>query len=159
MLESEGAVCRYEPELDHGQQELRRFYVLPRLRGWMEGVLPELGSTWKIEETPNEQVDAMLAVYCAGEPLAYGHRFKPLNHLGEGIWELKTADVRIFGWFPVKDCFVATDADLKRNIVDRQMYRPYAEQAVRLRIQLGLDEPKFVPGEDPLDVVSDFYYP
>ena len=91
--------------------------------------------------------------------MACDHRFKPLNHLSEGVWELKTADVRIFGWFAVKDCFIGTDGDLKRNIIDRNLYRPYAEQAARFRSLLDLDEPKFVTGEDPRNVVSDFYYP
>jgi hypothetical protein len=159
MLEADGALCRYEPELDHGQQELRLFYVFPRVAEWMERTLPILGSTWNIEETPLEQLDALLAVFCAGDPLSYGQRFKPLNALGDGVWELKTADLRIFGWFPRKDCFVATDADLARTVKSNRLYRPYAEQAVRFRDRLGLDEPKFVPGEDPLDVVSDFYYP
>jgi hypothetical protein len=159
MLEADGALCRYEPELDYGQQELRLFYVLPRLAEWMERTLPTLASTWNIQESPLEQLDASLAFFCAGEPLACDHRFKPLNALGEGVWELKTADLRIFGWFPRKDCFIATDAALTRDVKGSKLYRPYAEQAVRFRDRLGLDEPKFVPGEDPLNVVSDFYYP
>lgn len=158
-LDALGKLSRYDPDLDHDEQCVRRIYFFPRAVTWFGNCLPVLGSTWQIEQTPLEQVVAALADFCLGRPLAVGHRFKALNHLGAGIWELKTADVRIFGWFAAKDCFVATDADLKRNVVSRQMYRPYAEQAVRLREGLDLDEPKFISGEDPLNVVSDFYFP
>lgn len=158
-LASAGELVRYDAELEYDQQELRRVFALPRACDWIAGTLPSLGSAWNIQESPIEQLDALLALFCAGEPLAVGHKFKSLNALGEGIWELKTADIRMFGWFATKDCFVVTDCDLKRHIVERNMYGPYCEQAVRFRDRIDLDEPKFIPGEDPLDVVSDFYFP
>lgn len=152
-------LLKLDPMLGVRQQELRRIYMLPRLATWLDQTLPGLGSTWNIEERPIEQLDALAAQFCAGEPLAYGHRFKPLTHLGEGVWELKTADLRVFGWFHQQDCFVGTDCNLKRVIVDLHMYGPYCEQAARFRGQLDLDEPKFLPGEEPDAVVSNFYYP
>ena len=39
------------------------------------------------------------------------------------------------------------------------LYRPYAEEAVRFREQLDLNNPQFVPGDDPHAVVSDFSFP
>jgi hypothetical protein len=64
----------------------------------------------------------------------------------------------MFGWFYHQDCFIGTDCNLKRVIIESKLYRPYSEQAVRFRDQLDLDGPKFVPGDDPNVVVSDCYY-
>lgn len=158
-LELHDALIRLDPALSLRCQELRVIYVFPRLAVWMAEKLPLLESTWNIEDCPIEQLDALIAQFCSGEALAYGQRFKPLNHLGDGIWELKTADLRMFGWFNKQDCFVATNCDLKRTIVESHLYRPYCEQAVRFRDQLELDEPKFITGDDPNVVVSDCYYP
>lgn len=159
MLEAGGELFRYDAALDFHQQAERAIFFLPRSRNWMTNVLPGLESTWNIQERPIEQVDALLATYCSGEPLAFGTRFKPLTHLGDGVWQLKTADVRIFGWFVGRDCFIASDGALARDVKARKAYRPFAEQAVRFRNALLLDEPKFTPGEDPLNVVSNFCYP
>ena len=158
-LERADALLRLDPALGARQQEMRSLYLFPRLGNWLANTLPTLESSWNIEECPIEQLDALIAQFCSGEPLAYDHRFKPLNHLGDGVWELKTADLRMFGWFSQQDCFIATDCNLKRVIVESGLYRPYCEQAVRFRNQLDLDEPKFLPGDDPNVVVSDCYYP
>jgi len=154
-----GRLFKLDCVLDDEQQEFRTIYLSERLRNWLAVTLPTLGSTWKLETLPEQQLDALLNVYGSGETLTFDWHFKPLNFLGNGIWELKTADLRIFGWFPRKDVFIAVDADTKQRILDMKMYRPYQEQAARFRDELPLDEPKFVPGDDPHAVVSNFDYP
>ena len=140
-------------------QSGRVIFVLPDLRQWLEDVLPTLGSTWNIEQSPIEQLDALIATFGSGDTLTFGQQFKPLTRLGDGIWQLKTADLRMFGWFHEKDCFVGTDANLKDDIMRLRMYRPYCEQAVRRRDALDLDEPKFIQGDDPNAVVSAYDLP
>ncbi len=158
-LERAAHLHKLDPALGPSEQEWRSIYVLPRLRQWMEDTLPTLESTWKVEESPAEQLDALVALFCSGETLAFGWQFKPLVHIRQGIWELKTADLRLFGWFHQKDCFVGVDADTKDRIKRLRLYRPYCEQAVRFRDQLDLDAPKYVSGDDPHAVVSDLYFP
>lgn len=157
-LDGVGAIHWLDPVVEDWEDEWRSIFVSPRLRAWIETILPTLESSW-VEETPAEQLDALISQFALGEPLTYSWHFKPLVHLADGIWELKTGDLRIFGWFPVKDTFIAVDADMKERIRDLAMYRPYCEQAARFREALPLNEPKFVPGDDPNAVVSDFSYP
>ena len=74
------------------------------------------------------------------------------------VWYFKTADVRLFGWFPHRDCFIAAavgGADLTKRL---NLYRPFAEEVGRLRGALQLDEPKFVAKEDPSAVVSNYSF-
>lgn len=154
-----GQISQIDPALGPRQQQFRRIFVLPDLQKWLEENLPNLGSTWKIEQSPQEQLDALIAIYCSGDTLTYQWQFRPLNHLGDGIWEMKTADLRVFGWFPHKDDFIGVSANLADQIKRSNLYRPYCEEAIRRRDKLDLDEPKFIQGDDPNAVVSNFDFP
>ena len=112
QLKDIGALVKIDPSLEAGELEHRLIYATPICWNRIENELGGYASTWSIEETPIQQFDALLEVFCSGETLTFDRRFKPLNHLGAGIWELKTADLRLFGWFAHRDCFVATTIDL-----------------------------------------------
>ncbi|KRR21398.1 hypothetical protein CQ14_07045 [Bradyrhizobium lablabi] len=156
-LVGRGDLFKLDPQLDHPQQEMRRIYAGPKLRTWIENDLPGLVSDRNVESLPIQQFDEFVALFCSGDTLTYDQHFKPLNHVEDGIWELKTTDLRIFGWFPQKDCFVGVIGDTKRRIIDYGLYGPYAKVEVTpFRNQLDLDPPKFVPGKNPHDVVSDY---
>lgn len=159
-LIANGSLLRWEVILSPRQQIDRILLLVPPLRDRLDAALA-VGSTWNIEETPAQQLDSLTAVFVSGEPLAFGWQFKALEHVPnlDGVWYLKTADVRLFGWFPCRDCFVATSvavADLAKRL---HLYRPLGEEVARVRDVLPLDEPKFVPGDDPNAVISNFTYP
>lgn len=137
--------------------EDRRVYMLPRAVKWAEEILPTLESVWQIEEAPIAQLDAMLHDFCSGEALAHVEDFRCLRPIGSGIWELKTADLRVFGWFYRPNIFVWSAAFFADAIKDGDMYHGFVSQAVRDREALDLTPPKFVPGERPNDVVSAWY--
>jgi len=158
-LARQGKLFKLDPMLDSHQQEFRVLYASPRLKKWIDETLPNLGSTWNIELAPAEQLDGFMATYASDEPLMFGQGFKPLNHLGQGVWELKTADLRVFGWFSARDWFIGHAADTTDRIKQHNLYHGYAGEVVRFRTHLDLDEPKFVPGDDPNAVVSNFDYP
>ena len=156
---ADGLLLRWEVVLSPRQQIERVLLLVPRLHDRLDEALA-VGSTWNIEETPAQQLDALTAVLVSGEPLAFGWQFKPLLYVPnlDGVWYLKTADVRLFGWFPCRDYFIATSvvvADLAKRL---HLDRPFGEEVERVREALPLDEPKFVPGDDPNAVVSNFTY-
>jgi hypothetical protein len=157
-LIADGSLLRWEVNLGPRQQIERMLLLVPRLQARLDEALAE-GSTWNIEETPAQQLDALTTVYVAGEPLAFAWQFKSLVHHQEGVWYLKTADVRLFGWFPYRDCFIATSVGVAETVKHYRLYRPLGEEVARIREALPLDEPKFVPGDDPNAVVSNFTYP
>lgn len=158
-LERSGALYRIDPQLGPGRQEFRLIYVSPRVKLWIENDLSSLESTWKIETAPDAQLDALVEEFCAGDPLWVGWQFKVLHPRQHSVWELKTADLRLFGWFTAKDCFVAASADTKDRIETHGLYAGYIGETVQFRDGLNLDAPKFIPGEDPNAVVTDFRYP
>src|SRR5215470_10356483 len=158
-LERTGAVSRIDPELNPRIQELRLIYTSPGVQQWIEQVLPTLESTWKVEESPIEQLTALIEIFCAGDTLSFGWQFNPLRPHRNGVWELKTADLRMFGWFSAKDCFVVAAAVMADRINDHGPYARYDGRVLGFRDDRDLDEPKFISGDDPHAVDSDFSYP
>jgi hypothetical protein len=153
-------VIRWHVELRPRQQPDRRLLLLPELPARLEEVLSG-DSTWNIEETLAQQLDAITASFVAGDPLAYDQQFKSLNYDRsgvEGVWYLKTADLRLFGWFCAKDCFIASSIGDAGQTKRLHLYKPFGEEVVRRRQQLPLDEPKFVYGDSPDDVISNFSF-
>lgn len=154
-----GELLKLDANLGLREMENRRIYALPRFAKWVQKDLPLLGSTWNIELQPDEQLDDLTHMFCSGKALPVGHRFKCLTHLGDGIWELKTADLRVFGWFYRKDVFIACDGVDKETVKRHNSYAGYSKQAVRFRDALDLDGMQFISGSNPDDVVSDWYQP
>jgi hypothetical protein len=154
-----GELFRLDPQLEATEQEWRFIYLSPVLQKWIENDLPALESTWKIEVDPTQQLDALVEEFCAGEALCYGPRFHPIEHLEDGIWQLKTPDLRIFGWFPAKDCFVGWRGCHADYVKQHGLYHGFAGETAHFRKRLNLNEPKFIPGVDPNAVVSNLTYP
>lgn len=154
-LQKAAKLVRIDVPLEDGQLPDRQFYGTPEFVKWLNDELPKLASNWNLDEDPAQQMDNLLAEFISGGPLEYDRRFKPWDKASEpGVWYLKTADLRIFGWFPRKDCFIATHADTAQRIKDHGLYAGYVGSVVRSRDALPLDEPKFINGANPDDVVS-----
>lgn len=140
--------------LSPGENVERVIYLSQRIIDWFKTV-PEMStSIMGLEEAPDEQLDALLHDYITGAPLSYDKRFKKLNPRSQDVWELKTADLRIFGWFYRRNVFVAVAGEEKRRLQDLYgMYAGYVGEVVRFRNDLPLDEPKYLPGALENDVV------
>jgi hypothetical protein len=136
-LVAQGILHKYDPELDDDDQELRRVHASDRFKTWVEKDLCKLASAFGIEQTPEEQVDAFMAVYASGLPLVFDRDFKAFQPraatpLGDGVWYLKTQDTRIFGWFWKKDCFIAVAADTAERCKMHNLYQGYRGEVVPL---------------------------
>jgi hypothetical protein len=164
QLTDAGLLHKFDPVLDPDEQELRLLHTSDKLKGWLENALPNLTSQWDIETSPLEQLDALIAIYAEGLPLVFERQFKafhrkPIEPAGDGVWYLKTADLRVFGWFWKKDCFIGVVADTAERVKTYPLYQGYRGEVIRFREALDLDEPKFIPGEDPDAVISNYDLP
>jgi hypothetical protein len=155
-----GDLVKLDPDLASSEFEDRKIYLLPQVCHWMEVTLPNLGSAWKIDISPEEQVDQFLTDFCAGVQVAVDYGIKLLRPIGHGVWELKTPDIRMFGWFAARDQFIISSCEATQRLKDIPgLYNGYINQAVFRRNQLDLNEPKFVGGDRINDVVSNWCYP
>lgn len=147
---SDGVLVRVNVELDAGDSIERLVFAYPKFVEWAQNVLPlTQSSIAELAEQPDEQVDALLHDFISGVRMGYGKRYKRLQPGEQEIWELKTADIRLFGWFARKHVFVITAGEEKKRLnVIEGLYGGYRNEAARLRDTLDLDPPKYIPGDE-----------
>ena len=156
-LEERGLISRYETELDDNEYASRRMFFLPRIAEKLEEALNGMQTEWNVETPPIEQFYELAHHFITGGALDHPRHFHIMQHRYDGIWELKTADLRLFGWFPMKDTFICTDV-ANANVIKREgQYSGYCEQAGFRRNELDLDEPKFLKDTGPHHVVSNSF--
>lgn len=95
----------------------------------------------------------LLAEFAIGRPMAYSIDYRKLNPLGHHIWELKSVDVRLIGWFVRRATFVTVCGRLKREIKQAKCYTPCILNTAWFRGNLDLDEPKAITGVSHSDVL------
>lgn len=155
-IEGHGLLVRLKVELDYGEFDERSFFVTPDVKAWLENDLPGLETT--IAEgrlTPLEQVYARLHEFITGEKFICEngrdlHEMWPHHH---DVWELKTVDVRLIGWFYAPKKFVCVYIDSKGRMEELKaqgtdLYEIYRNSTKRFRDELDIDPPKVASEED-----------
>ncbi len=150
----DGILNPVEIELDSHTLPWRLIFSINGFGQWLENDLANLVATYDPQLSSAQQVDDLMAAFVSGDPLVPEKMFRPLHPHQDGVWELKTPDVRIFGWFACKDNFIAARGNDATFIKRHNLYHGYIGEVVRLRNQLDLDPPKFVTGVNADDVIS-----
>ncbi len=149
------AISRLQVEMHPREQELRLLYGTPDFISWLAVVAKGAEPQHRLgEATIAEQVDDLFNTFLSGRPLIYMKQFRSIRAEKNAVWELKTPDVRIFGWFLKKDCFVGVFGNWTNVVKDHDLYRGYRIAIRRLRRELGVDENLCVQGITPGDVLS-----
>jgi hypothetical protein len=158
-----GTLHKYDPELSPTELEVRMLLASDRVAKWISETLSSLASDLDRELSPEQEFDALMANFCGGTVLEMPSDLHPMRPVGsgrneQGVWELRTLDLRLFGWFPVRDVFVAVSAHTAKRVKDLDIYPGLALEVVSFRDRLDLDKPKFIPGDDPNAVLSNVAY-
>ena len=154
-LVSSGAIVKIDVELAPRDQPLRLLYGTPQFISWLQDVLEGAEPPGRLGVASiAEQIDDLFYSFLSGERLVFTKQFRVVRAEENAIWELKTPDVRIFGWFMAKDCFVAVFGNWADTIKDHDLYRGYRIAIRRLRRELGIDATLCVKGAAPDDVLS-----
>jgi hypothetical protein len=85
----------------------------------------------------------------AGDPMRYGPMFHDMDPGSDEVWELKTADLRIFGWIYRPREFIAVNGGYTDDYKPPTKTKNYADDrrdVVNARNALPLDPPKFATG-------------
>ncbi len=148
-------ISRIQVEMHQCDQELRLLYGTPAFIVWLGELAKGTGPERRLgEATAAEQVDDLINTFLSGRPLVYMRQFRSIRAEKNAVWELKTPDVRIFGWFLKKDCFVGVFGNWTDVVKDHDLYRGYRIAIRRMRRELGVDETLCVQGVTPGDVLS-----
>src|SRR5271168_138865 len=98
--------------LESYENPVRALYGFPHVIDWLDNNLPQLLPTLdEGRQSPIEQVDMMFYDFVSGEDLAYYEKSHSMRPQSNGIWELKTKDVRLIGWFVTRGTFIIAEID------------------------------------------------
>jgi hypothetical protein len=148
-------ISRIQLEMHPRDQEMRLLYGTPDFIDWLGGLAKGAEPKQSLgEATAAEQVDDLFNTFLSGSPLVYVKQFRSIRAEKNAVWELKTPDIRIFGWFLKKDCFVAVFGNWADVVKDHDLYRGYRIAIRRMRRELAVDENLCVQGVTPGDVLS-----
>ncbi|MET4240706.1 hypothetical protein [Bradyrhizobium sp. RT10b] len=104
-----------------------------------------------------EQVANLCGRFLTNRPLLLKSPIAPIRCLKDGIWELKTLDVRIFGWFSAKDTMVVdAGCDVKLLKSGQLNYSGYIAQTDYVRRSLGFLVGDYILGDQPHDILTNF---
>jgi len=146
-----GTLEKVDPNdiLETWEQPHRAIYLTPRAGKWLEDDLTALKTDGVISgaNSPKDQVYDLFYNFISGTNLAQDSWFpKPLRRSQKSVWELRTPDLRLFGWFWRKGIFVISAINTATNIKDSDLYEGYKDQCVFDRSKLDLDPPKYISG-------------
>jgi len=148
-----GKLHSYTPMLEPHEMPSRFVYFTPEARAWFEHTLMVAPSDRGKHLSPVEEADLLLTDFVIGRPMAYSLDYRKLDPLGHHVWELKTIDVRLIGWFPRKATFIAVCGRLKRELKRAGLYQPCILHTTWFRANLDLDEPRAITGVNHHDVL------
>ncbi|WP_131858787.1 hypothetical protein [Bosea sp. BK604] len=154
-LVDRGVIIPITVALDKSEQPMRLLYATPTFIAWLGEQAKSIEkSPIGSDLTPIEQIESIFYTFVSGKPLVYSRQFRFIRSEPNAVWELKTPDTRIFGWFMMKDCFVAVFGDWADKVKDHDLYRGYRLEIRRLRRELGIEKSLCVTEVDPSEVLS-----
>ena len=106
QLESAGQLIRHDAQLEDWELPSRMVTLAPTFEIWLAALR---GAPFRRGRnlSPFEQVNQIFYDFVMGRPMAFGVDYRKLDPLGNHVWEFKTADMRIFGWFARRAHFIA----------------------------------------------------
>lgn len=150
-LEQSGTISRLTMRKVSPQR--REIWLFAEVRDWIGNELPSLVSFYNDEQsTPIQQAYTLLSSFLRGEELHETEDFWRMRPIEADVFELKSPDVRFFGWFVKPKIFLIAKADTFENTHQHALHAGYRNMVVHMRNILDLDEPKVVVGAEPQHV-------
>lgn len=150
-LLEDGVIVRVKLRLWRGQFNDRELYAYPECLRWMRAEVPKM-VTGRVQSefAPKEQLFNRLLQRITGKPMTRGRMFQDMLPRSAEVWELKTPDLRIFGWMYRPRKFIAVCGGYTDDYKEPTKTKNYGDDrdaVIRARHELPLDGEKFVTGE------------
>lgn len=137
--------------LKTGQFHDRKIYLFPACATWIRTEVPQMVTDrMNAATSPVEQLRERMRQWIAGEAMREGRWFHDLAPKENCIWELKTFDLRIFGWMYRPREFIAVRGGYADDYKEPTKMKTYAEErqhVIAVRDALPLDGAKFATGD------------
>lgn len=152
-LASLPTVTRIFVPLGRREFDEREFYALPSFMLFLQQILPGLSTgILAAKESPSDQMNTVLRKWNTGKPMAQGRAFAIMRPTPKFVWEMKTADLRIFGWVYRPKVFIgafagfADDYKKQNGQPPKESYDAARNRVLWIRDHLNLDPPLFATG-------------
>jgi hypothetical protein len=149
QLVEQSRLLKLDEVLDPGELEERLIFLHPRVAAWTQANLEALENDGFYDNvpTPQQQADDLFYEFISGSDLISDWPPHAMTPYDTGVWELRTADLRFFGWFWRKSIFILSAVDTKVRCLELGLYAGYRRQCVNDRDTFDLDPPAFCTGE------------
>lgn len=153
-LERTNRLSRYRPKrLKRDQFEERQLWFYSEAVEWLMNEVSGMEPFYSGDLRPSLQANALLKQFVLGEPFEHKRMFWKMRPDTKDVFELKTADLRMFGWFVRPKVFVVAEyATFEQTHAAKGIHEYYRDRVVAKREALPLDDPKCVVGAGPEDV-------
>jgi hypothetical protein len=150
-LLEERRIIRITVPLPRGKFPERKLYAYPECLEWARTNIPQMVTGRVASDfSPKEQITLRLQQWIAGDPMEYGRMFHDMDPNTDGVWEMKTADLRLFGWMYRPREFIAVGGGYADDYKEPTKTKDYADDrrvVIAARNALPLDGQKFVTGD------------
>jgi hypothetical protein len=140
-LVDDGLLIPIEVDLDEDEQAWRVIFGTREYMAWRAEKLPRLRVSGHSCASAEEQLFVAEATFVSGQRIRHGDLFKDLYPHENGVWEIRTPDIRVFGWFIRRDVFIAVcggDSTIIHRYKEHDRHRDFVLR-VR-RALMGPDE-------------------
>ncbi|MFQ5534690.1 MAG: hypothetical protein ACE5EM_07715 [Sphingomonadales bacterium] len=141
-IEDQEKIWRIEPGLGPSEQYYRMLYASPQFLNWLERQLKNEPKDRHRNISPYEQVNQLFYEFVCGSQMVYDENMKKLKPLGSNVWEMKTTDVRIFGYFYRTAKFIAVCGEMKKRLRRSRAYDPFKAEVGNFMNHVDLNPPK-----------------
>lgn len=151
-----GLIRPLKVHLRRTEYEDRKIFASDQFLEWLNGPVKLASPFYEDDVAPKMQAAALLKSFITGAPFLGSRLFKKMSPATNDVWEMRSPDLRFFGWFPCQDCYVAVSGDLFGNLKDDvSLYEKHRIECVQFRSELNMTEPKYMVGAKENDVVSE----
>lgn len=152
-LQTAKILHKIEVRLKSDEFEDRRIYAFDQVITFVRDRLPNETAVYPENSSPSQQLFALMKRFITGGSLSMGEHFWLMRPSGADVFELRTPDLRMFGWVYSPGTFIATNLATFEDIHTLNNHAAYRDEAVRMRESLDLDDPKFTPAAEINNVV------
>jgi hypothetical protein len=147
----------HDLEVERSSREFwdRHIYMTKDFASWLENDLPQMPAANDAVLSPEEQLAARCKQFIRGDPIDQPVHLNFIRHTSGFVWEMKTADLRVFGAFEKRDHFIAVRGiDTATVKGPPSLYNGIAGEVEREIAKLGLEPAQLICTGKLNDVIS-----
>lgn len=128
--------CKFKPvklDLKRNDYEDRYIFLYKHVEKWLEENIAQMieSGNYFGDFSPKEQIYELFYDFITGKDFKHYKLLHLMNPRGDGVWELKTVDLRFVGCFVQKNVFVIVNVNTMEKIKMFRLYNGYRVDSIK----------------------------